>query len=56
LDCIAEARVAEMSLRRFQWFANIAQQRRVRSMEIRRTETTEFPLSRKPGAASASAD
>jgi transposase len=31
--------VAELSLRRFQWFAHIAQQRRVRSTEIMPTES-----------------
>src|SRR5437762_14163920 len=38
----AEARVAQLSLRRFQWFAHGAQQRRMRSTEIMPTETSEF--------------
>jgi hypothetical protein len=34
--------VAQLSLRRFQWFAHVAQQRRMRSTEIMPTETPEF--------------
>jgi hypothetical protein len=36
--------MAELSLRRFQWFAHVAQQRRVRSTEIMPTETSELCL------------
>jgi hypothetical protein len=34
--------MAELSLRRLQWFAHVAKQRRVRSTEIMPTETSEL--------------
>jgi hypothetical protein len=46
--------VAKLSLRRFQWFAHIALQRRVRSTEIMPTETSDFCPKKSPESSIAS--